>query len=211
MWRCRERERIARRRTREGADPLSLSHSHATTTTTGPLTTQGLGYTAEDSAGQSNIFAVEPKTYVAGSSKDPKAGAGSLVYAVTAGVIGAAAIAAGVSLTAQESSALCWFFFFPGEGGGAQDEWYAKGGRKTGRSQGAPRARAASSHQRPGPCGSSHTSSSLPRSSLLAIQPAHTENTGGDIVPLSTYVSKFGGAAAPAAAVAREAPAVADE
>ena len=73
---------------------------------------QGLGYTAEDSAGQSNIFAVEPKTYVAGSAKDPKAGSGSLVYAVTAGVIGAAAIAAGVSLTAQESRALLFFFSF---------------------------------------------------------------------------------------------------
>jgi len=72
---------------------------------------QGLGYTAEDSAGQSNIFAVEPKTYVAGSSKDPKAGSGSLVYAVTAGVIGAAAIAAGVSLTAQESREF-WSFLF---------------------------------------------------------------------------------------------------
>jgi hypothetical protein len=38
-----------------------------------------------------------------------------------------------------------------------------------------------------------------------------TEQAGGDIVPLSTYVAKFGGAPAPAAAVARAAPAVADE
>jgi hypothetical protein len=75
---------------------------------------QGLGYTAEDSAGQSNIFAVEPKTYVAGSAKDPKAGSGSFVYAMTAGVIGAAAIAAGVSLTAQESRTFFSFLsFFP--------------------------------------------------------------------------------------------------
>ena len=58
---------------------------------------------------------MEPKTYVAGSSKDPKAGSGSLVYAVTAGVIGAAAIAAGVSLTAQESRELMVYFFCLGE------------------------------------------------------------------------------------------------
>jgi hypothetical protein len=66
---------------------------------------------------------VEPKTYVAGSAKDPKAGTGSLVYAITAAVIGASAIAAGVSLTAQESSACTIFFFFgswlEGEGGAA--------------------------------------------------------------------------------------------
>jgi hypothetical protein len=36
-----------------------------------------------------------------------------------------------------------------------------------------------------------------------------TEQSGGDIVPLSTYVAKFGGGA-PAAAT-RPAPAVADE
>lgn len=39
---------------------------------------QALGFTDNDSAGQTNIFAVEPKTYVAGSSAD-KTGEGSQV------------------------------------------------------------------------------------------------------------------------------------
>ena len=48
---------------------------------------QALGFTENDSAGQTNIFAVEPKTYVAGSSSDKTsegsqvgAGAGTLAH-----------------------------------------------------------------------------------------------------------------------------------
>lgn len=67
--------------------------------TTSSLPPQGLGYTDEDSAGQSNIFAVEPKQYVQGSARDTgTAAVPNFVYAVTAAVVGAAAIAAGVSL-----------------------------------------------------------------------------------------------------------------
>ena len=139
---------------------------------------QGLGYTAEDSAGQSNIFAVEPKTYVAGSSKDPKAGSGSLVYAVTAGVIGAAAIAAGVSLTAQESREF-WSFLFSAR---------------------TPSPRSLSS------VSLTHTHALSLSLSLSLSLPLFAEKTGGEITPLSVYVSKFGGASA-----APSAPALADE
>ena len=71
------------------ATPTHHPHSHL----------QGLGYTDEDSAGQSNIFAVEPKQYVQGSARDTSTAAvPNFVYAVTAAIVGAAAIAAGVSL-----------------------------------------------------------------------------------------------------------------
>lgn len=61
----------------------------------------GLGYTAEDSAGQSNIFAVEPKVYVQGSSKDTTTGSSdNLLFAITAAVVGIGAIAVGLSITA---------------------------------------------------------------------------------------------------------------
>jgi hypothetical protein len=114
---------------------------------------------------------VEPKTYVAGSAKDPKAGSGSLVYAVTAGVIGAAAIAAGVSLTAQESRALLFFFsFFFSEGGTANPYPFF-------------------------PRSSSHSHAYHPY-----IPYPFTEKTGGEITPLSVYVAKFGGAAGGGAA-----------
>ncbi len=43
-----------------------------------PSPLQALGFTENDSAGQTNIFAVEPKSYVAGSSAD-KTGEGSQV------------------------------------------------------------------------------------------------------------------------------------
>jgi hypothetical protein len=50
------------------------------------LSLQALGFTESDSAGQTNIFAVEPKAYVAGSSGDKTSDAGS-------STVGAAAIA----------------------------------------------------------------------------------------------------------------------
>jgi len=117
-WLGGERDSRGAREDRRSADPSRLLGPILATSLNLSLASvfplQGLGYTAEDSAGQSNIFAVEPKTYVAGSAKDPKAGSGSFVYAMTAGVIGAAAIAAGVSLTAQESRMFFSFLsFFP--------------------------------------------------------------------------------------------------
>ena len=44
---------------------------------------------------------MQPKQYVAGSSRD--AGGTSPVFAVTAAVVGVAAIAVGISLTAQDA------------------------------------------------------------------------------------------------------------
>jgi len=83
---------------------------HAAPATAHPAprpTRQGLGYTNEDSAGQSNIFAVEPKAYVAGSARDSTAGSAfTSVYAVTAAVVGGAAIAAGISLAPRGEAPL---------------------------------------------------------------------------------------------------------
>lgn len=61
---------------------------------------QALGFTESDSAGQTNIFAVEPKTYVAGSSAD-KTAEGSQATLLLAGVVAAisAALVAGGLLT----------------------------------------------------------------------------------------------------------------
>merc|ERR1719440_2212435 len=44
----------------------------------------GLGYLEEDSAGQQNIFSVEPKVYVQGSATDEARGRGSLIYSAVA-------------------------------------------------------------------------------------------------------------------------------
>ena len=44
----------------------------------------GLGYLEEDSAGQQNIFSVEPKVYVQGSATDEARGGGSLIYSAVA-------------------------------------------------------------------------------------------------------------------------------
>ncbi|PRW32587.1 hypothetical protein C2E21_8192 [Chlorella sorokiniana] len=52
-----------------------------------------LGFTENDSAGQTNIFAVEPKQYVAGSSSD-KTGEGSQATLIVAGIAAVAAAAA---------------------------------------------------------------------------------------------------------------------
>jgi hypothetical protein len=81
----------------EGSDRSRRARAHPAPL----LPPQNVGYTAEDSAGQSNIFAVEPKQYVAGSARDTvSAGVAvpNTVYAVTAAVVGVALIAAGVSL-----------------------------------------------------------------------------------------------------------------
>ncbi|KAL4432223.1 hypothetical protein ABPG77_005985 [Micractinium sp. CCAP 211/92] len=51
-----------------------------------------LGFTENDSAGQTNIFAVEPKSYVAGSSADNTAQGGQTTLLV-AGVVAVAAAA----------------------------------------------------------------------------------------------------------------------
>ena len=60
----------------EEEEPRTLSFA--------PNTAAARGYTAEDSAGQSNIFAVEPKIFVAGADDD-ETGSGSET-AVIAGV-----------------------------------------------------------------------------------------------------------------------------
>ncbi|KAK3236327.1 hypothetical protein CYMTET_53524 [Cymbomonas tetramitiformis] len=56
-----------------------------------PTDFQGLGYTSEDSAGQSNIFAVEPKAYVADDTND-SIGEGSSTFAVIGGVVASLAV-----------------------------------------------------------------------------------------------------------------------
>lgn len=56
-----------------------------------PTDFQGLGYTSEDSAGQSNIFAVEPKPYVADGTND-SIGEGSSTFAVIGGVVASLAV-----------------------------------------------------------------------------------------------------------------------
>ncbi|PSC68693.1 hypothetical protein C2E20_7752 [Micractinium conductrix] len=66
-----------------------------------------LGFTESDSAGQTNIFAVEPKSYVAGSTADTT-GSGYQATLLTAGVaaIAAAAAVAGGLLTNSGPSEL---------------------------------------------------------------------------------------------------------
>ena len=51
----------------------------------------GLGYMEEDSAGQQNVFSVEPKIYVQGSATDEVRGGGSLVYSAVA-LVGSGAL-----------------------------------------------------------------------------------------------------------------------
>ncbi|KAL4421479.1 hypothetical protein ABPG75_010770 [Micractinium tetrahymenae] len=57
-----------------------------------------LGFTENDSAGQTNIFAVEPKSYVAGSSADTTSSGSqaTLLIAGVAAVAAAAAVAGGL-------------------------------------------------------------------------------------------------------------------
>lgn len=65
-----------------------------------PKTGKDTGYMKEDSAGQENIFAVEAKPFVAGSSKDQgnSKGANAAVAAVAVAV-GAAVIIGGILFT----------------------------------------------------------------------------------------------------------------
>ncbi|GAB4822760.1 hypothetical protein N2152v2_009806 [Parachlorella kessleri] len=61
-----------------------------------------VGYTDEDSAGQSNIFAVEPKVYVSGSSADnSNAGPQTVTVAAAGFVFAMAAIGAGLIVMNQ--------------------------------------------------------------------------------------------------------------
>eukprot|EP01023_Acetabularia_acetabulum_P024926 TRINITY_DN2394_c0_g1_i1.p2 TRINITY_DN2394_c0_g1~~TRINITY_DN2394_c0_g1_i1.p2 ORF type:complete len:179 (+),score=52.76 TRINITY_DN2394_c0_g1_i1:99-635(+) len=54
----------------------------------------GIGYVEQDSAGQTNIFAVEAKTYVQGSSMDSTTGAqANTTFALTAGGLAVGALA----------------------------------------------------------------------------------------------------------------------
>mmetsp|Transcript_31160 Transcript_31160/g.101587 ORF Transcript_31160/g.101587 Transcript_31160/m.101587 type:complete len:154 (-) Transcript_31160:40-501(-) len=63
-----------------------------------------LGFTEEDSAGQSNIFAVEPKMVVAGSSAD-SGDTGSPLASVVAFLVAGGAVGAGfLALSGQEAA-----------------------------------------------------------------------------------------------------------
>ena len=52
-----------------------------------PSNRAGLGFTDEDSAGQSNIFAVEPKQYVSDSNTSSNVGGPAIAGAVAVGLI----------------------------------------------------------------------------------------------------------------------------
>ena len=52
-----------------------------------PSNRAGLGFTDEDSAGQSNIFAVEPKQYVSDSNTSSSVGGPAIAGAVAVGLI----------------------------------------------------------------------------------------------------------------------------
>ena len=67
---------------------------------------QALGFTESDSAGQTNIFAVEPKTYVAGSTADATAAGANSTYgaAAVAGTFAVGAVIAGLLLVKDAST-----------------------------------------------------------------------------------------------------------
>lgn len=62
------------------------------------LSQQGIGFVEQDSAGQTNIFAVEPKSYVKGSNTDgtDNSANDTLSLAAVAGTVAAGAIVAGL-------------------------------------------------------------------------------------------------------------------
>lgn len=63
-----------------------------------------LGYTQEDSAGQTNIFAVEPKKYIQRGIDDQTSGSTSnLVIAVSAFAVGAAILTFGIFVNRNDS------------------------------------------------------------------------------------------------------------
>lgn len=66
---------------------------------------QALGYTESDSAGQTNIFAVEPRSYVAGSTRDQTKDAGNSTTgaAAIAGTVAVGAFIAGLILLNESS------------------------------------------------------------------------------------------------------------
>ncbi|KAA6427497.1 MAG: hypothetical protein FRX49_02160 [Trebouxia sp. A1-2] len=66
-----------------------------------PNTRSGIGYTEDDSAGQTNIFAVEPKLYLAGSARDVATDPNVNIAIVTAGALALAAIASGLIINFQ--------------------------------------------------------------------------------------------------------------
>jgi len=61
-----------------------------------PNTRSGMGYTDDDSAGQTNIFAVEPRLYLAGSDRDVVTSPGANIAIVTAAALAIAGIASGL-------------------------------------------------------------------------------------------------------------------
>jgi hypothetical protein len=67
---------------------------------------QALGFTESDSAGQSNVFAVEPKSYVAGSSADATSEGAKVTFVVglAAAVVAFAACAAFLLADTKPSS-----------------------------------------------------------------------------------------------------------
>lgn len=66
---------------------------------------QALGFTESDSAGQTNIFAVEPKSYVQGSQSDATSAAGTSTTggAAIAGSVAVGAVVAGLILLNGDS------------------------------------------------------------------------------------------------------------
>lgn len=93
--------------------PFSFRVCAATETDEGPKLSfksnsrSAVGYTEEDSAGQTNIFAVEPKQYVQGSSRDTTADAAAQQanLITTAALVGAAVLILGVASNSQNSDA----------------------------------------------------------------------------------------------------------
>ena len=73
-----------------------------------PPSKQALVFTESDSAGQTNIFAVEPKAYVAGSSSDKTSDAGSSTAgaAAIAGTFAIGAVVGGLLLVKDSSPVL---------------------------------------------------------------------------------------------------------
>ncbi|KAL3149402.1 hypothetical protein ABBQ32_002198 [Trebouxia sp. C0010 RCD-2024] len=66
-----------------------------------PNSRSGAGYTDDDSAGQTNIFAVEPRLYLAGSDRDVEVNPAANIAIVTAGALAIAAIASGLVINFQ--------------------------------------------------------------------------------------------------------------
>lgn len=92
-------------RTTRAARPSVVVRAETDTTTKAPAADvtvgsagdkKALGYFAEDSAGQTNIFAVETKAYVAGSALDDTDSTPTLLFAGIGGAVAIAAVAVGV-------------------------------------------------------------------------------------------------------------------